>query len=144
MQPNRQDTDLPLPNIYFVSVTHALTGQTHHMYIPADFNGAAFKKAQNLCADRHHFRPYRSNSVIKMRRLKLSDYLENPGALTAAAEVASELGERDMVAALVKRPQEIAALMEQRGEAIDFDALAKALGEQLRTLDSLPGTKEVA
>lgn len=140
MQPNQlahHDTDLPLPNVYFVSVTHALTGQTHHMYIPADFNGAAFKKAQNLCAERHNFRPYRSNSVIKMRRLKLSDYLENPGALPAAAAIAAELGERDMVAALAKRPQEIAALMEQRGEAIDFDALAKALGEQLRTLDSL-------
>lgn len=137
MQPNRQDTDLPLPNIYFVSVTHALTGQTHHMYIPADFNGAAFKKAQNLCAERHHFRPYRSNSIIKMRRLKLSDYLENPGALPAAAAVAAELGERDMVSALAKRPQEIAALVEQRGEPIDFDALAKALGEQLRAVDQM-------
>lgn len=137
MQPNRQDTDLPLPNIYFVSVTHALTGQTHHMYIPADFNGAAFKKAQNLCAERHHFRPYRSNSIIKMRRLKLSDYLENPGALPAAAAVAAELGERDMVAALAKRPQEIAALVEQRGEPIDFDSLAKALGEQLRAVDQM-------
>ena len=140
MQPNQlasQDTDLPLPNVYFVSVTHALTGQTHHMYIPADFNGSAFKKAQNLCAERHNFRPYRSNSVIKMRRLKLSDYLENPGALPAAAAVAAELGERDMVAALAKRPQEIAAMMEQRGETIDFDALAKALGEQLRTVDQM-------
>jgi hypothetical protein len=99
--------DLPLPNVYFVSVQNGLDGQTHSLYVAADFTGAAMKKVQNICAERHGFRPYRSNSVVKMRRLRLRDYLENSGALGAAMVTANELGERDTIAGLAKRPQQV-------------------------------------
>lgn len=36
--------DLPLPNVYFVSVQNGLDGQTHSLYVAADFTGAAMKK----------------------------------------------------------------------------------------------------
>ncbi len=134
-----QRLNLPTPNIYFVSVNSALTGESFHLYVPADFCGSALKKVQNICADRHGFRPYRSNSVIKMRRLKLQDMLETPSALSKAIDTARELGERDTITALERRPEEIAALMAgPMGATVDFDAVARALSEQLRVLDKLP------
>lgn len=134
-----QRLDLGLPNIYFVTVNSAIDGSVHHLYVAADFSGAAMRKVQNLCADAHGFRPYRSNSVVKMRRLKLQDMLETPSALAKAMETARLLGEKDTLAALEKRPDEIAALMAgPAAQTVDFDAVAKALGEQLRTLESLP------
>ena len=143
MQTNQTEQDLSLPNVYFVTVSSAITGETHHLYIPADFSGSAFRKTQNICAERFHFRPFRSNSTVKMRRLKLSDYIENPDALRAALVTAAELGERDTVAALAKRPQEIAALISPPEPAIDFDAVLDHLKEQLATLDSLPAKEAV-
>lgn len=125
-----QREDLPLPNIYFVSV-QSLSGETHHLYVPADFSGSAFRKAQNLCADRHNFRPYRSNSVVKMRRLKLSDCLENAAALTEALATAYELGERDMIDALLARKKALDGLSGK----IDQDEVVARLREQLRALD---------
>lgn len=134
-----QRLDLPTPNIYFVTVNSAIDGSTHHLYVAADFSGAAMRKVQNLCADAHGFRPYRSNSVVKMRRLRLQDMLETPSALAKAMETARTLGEKDTLAALEKRPEEIAALLAgPAAQTVDFDAVAEALGEQLRALESLP------
>lgn len=131
--------DLPTPNIYFVTVNCAIDGSVNHLYVAADFSGAALRKVQNICSDKHGFRPYRSNSVIKMRRLRLQDMLETPSALAKAIETAKELGEKDIVAALEKRPEQIAALLQGPAvERVDFDAVARALAEQLRTLDKLP------
>ena len=133
-----QRLDLPTPNIYFVTVNSAIDGSVHHLYVAADFSGAAMRKVQNLCADAHGFRPYRSNSVVKMRRLRLQDMLETPSALAKAMETARTLGEKDTLAALERRPEEIAALMAgPAAQTVDFDAVAKTLGEQLRALDSL-------
>jgi len=144
MQTNQTEQDLSLPNVYFVTVSSAITGETHHLYIPADFSGSAFRKAQNICAERFHFRPFRSNSTVKMRRLKLSDYLENPDALRAALVTAAELGERDTLLALRRRPQEIAAMLSVAEQpVIDFDAVLGRLKEQLSTLDSLPAKEAV-
>lgn len=125
-----QREDLPLPNIYFVSV-QSLSGETHHMYVPADFSGSAFRKAQNLCAERHSFRPYRSNSVVKMRRLKLSDCLENPGAIVEALTTAYALNEADMVDALLARKKAIDNLAGR----INHDEVVARLREQLRAMD---------
>lgn len=134
-----QRLDLPTPNIYFVTVDHATEG-THHLYVAADFTGSALRKVTNICADKFGFRPYPSNSVIKMRRLKLQDMLETPSALAKAMDTARDLGERDTLAALAKRPDEVAAMLaDPQAVKVDFDAVAKALGEQLRTLDRLPG-----
>lgn len=126
-----QREDLPLPNVYFVSV-QSLSGETHHLYVPADFSGSAFRKAQNLCAARHHFRPYRSNSVVKMRRLKLSDCLENAAAITEALATAYELGERDMIDALLARKKAIDALSGH----INHDEVVARLREQLWAMDA--------
>lgn len=131
--------NLSTPNVYFVTVNSALDGSVYHLYVAADFTGAALRKVTNLCVDRHGFRPYPSNSVIKMRRMRLQDYLENPRALGMAIDTAKELGEKDIVRALEKRPEEIAALLSSPAAiTVDFDAVAKALGEQLRTLEKLP------
>lgn len=131
--------DLPLPNVYFVSVQNGLDGQTHSLYVAADFTGAAMKKVQNICAERHNFRPYRSNSVVKMRRLRLRDYLENTGALGAAMLTARELGERDTLAALAKRPQQVRdavamqnLLHSEDRAPVDAEAVWAALGDALR------------
>lgn len=132
-------TDLPLPNIYFASIHNGLTGETHSIYVAADFTGAAFAKVGNLCADRFNFRPYRSNATIKLRRLKLGDMVENPYALTAAVEVAHALGERETVARLQHRPRQVQQALfslntDQRtlSHHVDAEAVCKALGEALR------------
>ncbi|CAD5377344.1 hypothetical protein OF001_U20271 [Pseudomonas sp. OF001] len=129
------DIDLPLPNIYFASVTSAVTGETLHLHVAADFVGAALSKVGNLCADQHGFRPYRSNAVIKLRRLKLLDYVQNPEALGAAISNATLLGERETVARLAHRPRQVNALLNDLGsgpDKVDTEAVARALGEALR------------
>lgn len=131
-------SNLPLPNVYFASITSHLDGQTRHLYVAADFSGAATAKVANVCAERFGFRPYRSNSVIKLRRLLLTDYLENPAALTEALITAHELGERDTVERLKKRPQEVEALLAcgtAGGSQIDAEEIMRKLGEALRESD---------
>lgn len=134
--------DLPLPNIYFCSVNNALTNENHTIYVAADFTGSALKKVQRLCVDRHGFKPVRANSIVKMRRLKLRDMLECSGALGLAMVTARELGERDTLAALAKRPKQVrdAAQMQNllsgdAGGAIDAEAVMRALGDALRSAD---------
>lgn len=129
------NVDLPLPNIYFATVESAVTGQTIHTYIAADFVGAAIAKVGNLCADKHGFRPYRSNSVIKLRRLKLLDYVQSPDALGTAISNATLLGERETAARLTHRPRQVAGLLnglDSNSSRVDHEAVARALGEALR------------
>ncbi|MNQ52454.1 hypothetical protein D3C85_664720 [compost metagenome] len=104
----RRDHDLPLPNIYFSSV-YRVTGEAHHCYLAADFTGSALQKLQRWCLDSFGFRPYPSNCAIKMRRLKLGDLIENPGAYDQALARAQALGEADVVARLEAMPAFIAA-----------------------------------
>jgi len=139
----RVSEDLPLPNIYFVNVLNAETNETHSLYVAADLTGSAMRKVTNLCVDRHGFRPYRSNSVIKMRRLKLRDMLENSGALAQALLTARELGEKDILTALGKRPQQVRDAAQQQnllsgdsGGSIDAEAVMRRLGEALRAADA--------
>jgi hypothetical protein len=118
MQHHLHDIDLPVPNVYFATVESATQRQTHHLYVPAAFSGAAFRKVQNLCAMRHGFRPFRSNATVKMRRLKLQDYLEYPEALERALSVALDLGESDIVKGLEQRPQQIRDLADDLADEI--------------------------
>lgn len=126
--------DLPLPNVYYVTVQSALDGATHHMYVAADFTGAALRKVQNLCVERYGFRPYKGNSSIKMRRFKLQDYLECPSGLVQALATAHQLGERDTLDALQRRPREVREAMQAPRETpapIDHDAVMVALAAAL-------------
>ena len=104
-----KNADLPLPNIYFASVYpndgHAFSG-----YFAADFTGAAMTKISHWCVSHHGFRPYRSNSTIKLRRMLLGDLIENPNAYCAALANAKENCESDVVQALRKLPGAIAAM----------------------------------
>lgn len=129
------NTDLALPNIYLASVSSVVTGDTHHMYVAGDFVGAAVRKVTNLCVDYHGFRPYRSTATIKLRRLKLQDYLEHPDALRLAVENARHLGERETIARLSHRPRQVAAALHAAGIRVDHDAVAETLGAALRALE---------
>ena len=126
------NVDLPLPNIYFATVESAVTGQTIHTYIAADFVGAAIAKVGNLCADQHGFRPYRSTATVKLRRLKLQDYLDNPDALRLATFNAAALGERETCLRLQHRPRQVNEALIKVGAKVDHDAVDAALGEALR------------
>lgn len=105
-----RNADLPQPNIYFASVYpndgHAFSG-----YFAADFTGAAMTKVSHWCVSHHGFRPYRSNSTIKLRRMLLGDLIENPNAYCAALANAKENCESDVVRALRKLPGVIAAMV---------------------------------
>lgn len=106
-----RNQDLPLPNVYFMTVQH--NGQTYTTYIAADYSGAAVRKLQRLCVDEHGFRPVRANSDTKMRRLKLGDYLECPDAIPAALINAIKSSEYSTIKALENRRCEIDALVMQ-------------------------------
>lgn len=99
---------LALPNIYFVSV-YPHVGHPVHTYFAADFTQGAINKTVNWCVDQHGFRPYRSNSTIKVRRLLLGDLIENPNAYCQALKHAKDGCEADVITALRKLPGAIAA-----------------------------------
>jgi len=128
--------DTNLPNIYMASVSSPLAEQTIHLYVAADFTGAALRKVTNLVADRHGFRPYRSNAVIKLRRLRVADYATSPGALAEAMQNARHLGERDTLRRLADRPAQIRralAASDTAPSAVDaqrvWEALCRAVSE---------------
>lgn len=99
----QRDQDLPLPNVYWCSVDMPGFGQFHE-HLASDHTTAAVKKMANYCAEHHGFRPYRSNSQMKVRRLKLGDLIEYPDAHRIALANAVAAGESDTVAALLKLP----------------------------------------
>lgn len=99
--------DLPYPNIYWGTVVHSTAG-TYNVYIAAQYTGAAKQKVENWCSEVHGFRPYRSNSELRLRRLKLGDIVQHPEAFDAARKFSLDRGESDIVAALDKLPAWIA------------------------------------
>lgn len=121
--------DLPLPNLYFVSV-YPITGRPVHTYFAADFTQGAMQKAINWCVDQHGFRPYRSNSTIKVRRLLLGDLIENPNSYCAALQHAKESCEADILTALRKLPRFIADMVGVPYPVLDTKA-ADTLWERL-------------
>lgn len=135
LSPEVRDADLPLPNVYFVTVDSATHGR-HHVYVAADFSGSAVAKVQRHCAENLRFRPSRGNSDIKLRRFKLGDYLECPEGLQAAYELAASMHERSTVEALNKRRHEVGQILEQIAQvgATDFAAVERALAEELRQI----------
>lgn len=130
--------DLPVPNVYFATITSATHGTTH-MYVAADFSGAALRKVQNHCAEQLGFRPNRANSNIRLRRYRLGDYLAHPQGLQDAVDHARLNHEHSTVKALEGRQHEVneilAELTEVREQKLDqdFAAFERALGEALRS-----------
>lgn len=130
------DADLPLPNVYFVTVTH-LSGQ-HTLYVAADTSGSAVQKVRRHFREHHSLALYRSTSEIRLRRFRVGDYLEHPQGLQDAREVAALANERDTVAKLDRRHQEVAALCaevataNEVGADMDWAALEAQLGDELR------------
>lgn len=121
--------DLPLPNIYFCSV-YPFAGHAVHTYFAADFTQGAMQKTINWCVDQHGFRPYRSNSTIKVRRLLLGDIIENPNAYCQALKHAKDHCEADILSALRKLPSAIAAMVGVPTPVLDTKA-ADALWDRL-------------
>ena len=137
-----KNENLPLPNIYFCTVQSVFSETPVHIYVAADFVGAALRKVANLCADQHGFRPYRSNSVIKIRRLKLADMLDTPEALGKALDTAHHLGERDTICRLASRPAQIRAAVGRQGglgdhHSVDAERICRVLDEALRQAERL-------
>lgn len=134
------DANLSLPNVYFVTVSSAITGTTHTLYIAADTSGSAIQKVRRHCRDSFGFMPYRSTSDIRLRRFRLGDYIENPQGLQEAGENADLAHERDTVAALATRQQEVQAVIAELATAqeepadMDYAALEAQLGEALRSV----------
>lgn len=101
------DLDLPysLINIYACSVYRFEAGSpTLHVNIAAAHTAVAVAKLGNWCVDHHQFRPYRSTAKTPVRRLRMNDLIENPGAYDAALQLAKANGESDVVAALRALP----------------------------------------
>jgi hypothetical protein len=111
------DLDLPihLINIYACSVYRFDGGHPVHCNIAAAHTAVAVAKLGNWCVEQHGFRPYRSTCKTPVRRLRMNDLIENPGAYDAALQLAKANGESDVVAALRRLPAWISA---QTGVAI--------------------------
>lgn len=130
------DADLPLPNIYLASV-YPFNKPAISVYVAADHTRPAVQKVSNMVAASHYFRPMRSNSVIKMRRLRLGDVIENPDAYTRALLSAKAAGETDIVAALRKLPQWVSELTGTPIPPMDSGSLWGALTDALSSLPVL-------
>lgn len=136
--PFDRDADLTLPNVYFCTVvTH--DNRTMHTYLAADHTKVVMQKVSNWCVDHHSFRPYRSNSTIKVRRMKLGDIIENPNSYCQALAHAKNQCEADIVRELRKWPQMISSItgvplpvLDSEQAASLWDALSEEVSRQMR------------
>ncbi|QBJ04451.1 hypothetical protein HOV23_gp122 [Pseudomonas phage Lana] len=133
------DLDLPLHliNIYACSVYRFDGSNAVHCFIAAAHTAPAVAKLGNWCVTQHGFRPYRSTCKTPVRRLKMNDLIENPGAFDAALQLAKENGESDVVKALRQLPQWISAqtgvpVPELEGNVAD--SLWRALSAEITAL----------
>lgn len=105
-----EDVDLPfeLGNIYACSVYRFDDSHPVHTFIAGAHTAVAVGRLSDWCEMRHDFRPLRSSAKTPVRRLKMLDLIENPGAWDAALQNAKALGNLDTVALLRRIPQWIA------------------------------------
>lgn len=105
------DLDLPfeLGNIYACSVYRFDDSRPVHTFIAGDHTAVAVARLSDWCEMRHDFRPLRSTAKTPVRRLKMGDLIENPGAWDAALANAKALGNMDTVSLLRRIPQWISA-----------------------------------
>lgn len=131
-----RNQDLPLPNIYLCTV-YPFAGAAVNSYVAADHTRLAMHKVCNRMVDSHKFRPMRSNSTIKVRRLLLGDIVENPSAYDQALSAAKAANESDIVAALRKLPQWMSAQTQVPQPTLEDNALSSlwdALSRQVSAL----------
>lgn len=117
-------TNLELPNVYRLTIVSPFFSTPHDMYVAADFIGAAVRKAQRECVLQFGFRPMRSNSVIKVQRLRARDYVQHLQGVQDAYELAHRNGESDITDQLSGRLAMVARLLDG---AIDHDAAWAAI-----------------
>ena len=105
------DVDLPfeLGNIYACSVYRFDDSRPVHTFIAGDHTAVAVSRLSDWCEMQHDFRPLRSTAKTPVRRLKMADLIENPGAWDAALANAKALDNRETVALLRRIPQWISA-----------------------------------
>jgi len=113
--------DLPFPNIYWATVS-TFDGQAVNTFIAADHTNAAVGKVSNWCAANHKFRPHRSNSVIKLRRMLLGDVIHNPAAFDTVFAAAIANNEHDNIAKLRMLPLWIADKVKVTPDRIDMSS----------------------
>lgn len=125
------NVDIPGVNVYFASIfSSKLPNGIAELYVPADNVTFAVRKIQRVFRDTYNFSPVRSNSVIKLRRFKVGDYVENPQGLLSAYELAQQLGESDVMQQLSQRPKQVAEMLDTLPTAQSaWDQLASALQE---------------
>lgn len=127
-------TPLPYPNIYWATVRTS-DGRTVDTYIAGDHTNAALAKLCNWCVEHHRFRPHRSNSVIKMRRLLLDDVLHNPAAYDVALATAVANRESDIIDSLKALPTWVAGKVGiQYPDLSAADSLWQRLSSELGAL----------
>ena len=101
------DVDLPfdLGNIYACSVYRFDDSRPVHTFIAGAHTSVAVARLSDWCEMRHDFRPLRSTAKTPVRRLKMADLIENPGAWDAALHNAKALGNVETVSLLRRIPQ---------------------------------------
>lgn len=122
-----RDADLPTPNVYWSTVQY-FDGRSLNGYVAAAHTLPAMRRVVNEAQEVLHTVLTRSNSVIRLRRLKLGDLMENPGAFEQALQAARRRNESDIVKALEALPERLA---KQLGVTVSADDLWAALGREL-------------
>lgn len=135
------DLDLPLSltNIYACSVYRFDGQRPVHVFIGAIHTALAVKKLGDWCEANHNFRPLRSNAKTPVRRLKMADLIENPGAYDAALQIAKEQGDDGIVYALRQLPQWISKQTGVAMPQLDHYATSSLVGALSQALSRLTG-----
>jgi len=133
------DLDLPLSltNIYACSVYRFNGQHPVHTFIGAIHTALAVNKLSDWCETHHNFRPLRSTAKTPVRRLKMSDLIENPGAWDMALQNAKEQGDAGIVYALRQLPQWIAQQTGVPLPQLDNYATSGLVGALTQTLSRL-------
>lgn len=133
------DVDLPqsLTNIYACSVYRFDGKSPVHCYIGAIHTALAVKKLGDWCEEHHNFRPLRSSAKTPVRRLKMADLIENPGAYDAALQIAKEQGDDGIVYALRQLPRWISQQTGVPMPQLDHYATSGLVGALTQTLSRL-------
>jgi len=117
------DANLPQPNVYWGTASTA-DNRTHNAYVAGMHTRPALARFIAVANLHLRLRLSRSNSVLHMRRLKLGDLMENPGAFQQALDHAKAFGDWECADLLERLPVRLA---EQLGLIIDHDAAAAVL-----------------
>lgn len=114
-----RDANLPTPNVYWATAQHC-SGALHNAYVAGAHTAPALRKFILEAQDALGVTLRTSNSVMRLRRLKLGDLLEAPETFQSALDAARRRRESDIVQALETLPDRLA---KQLGLSLDHDDL---------------------